>query len=133
MNSRLDLLIQELDRIEERRRDRCSDKWSKSEERKFLRSIRSQFPKKEYHKEEITDQIDWDLVSKATNRSIAKCKRQWFKRIRVKLISEQMADNVSNAWNHLYDTSRLVTVLYENRYESEDDIDWDFLKEKFRK
>ena len=133
MTSRLDLLLTQLDTIEERRRDKHSDKWSQREEKKFVRSIRSQFPNKEYLTEEITDQIDWDLVSEATNRSIAKCKRQWFRRIRVKLISEQMTDNQMNSWNHLYDTSRLVNTVYENRYESEDDIDWDFLKEKFQK
>ena len=132
MSSRIDLLLQELDSIEVRRRERTSDKWTEKENKRFIEFIKRQFPSKEYLTEDISADIDWDLVSEVTKRSIAKCRKHWFRSIRVKISDEQNNDQ-NNGWHHLYDTSRLISTIYDSNYETEDQIDWDFFKEKFAK
>lgn len=133
MNSRVDSLLQQLDAIEYQRRRRSLNHWSEEDNQRFIAAIKRQFQSKEYLNENISDDIDWYLVADQMKQSHDQCRRHWLKNIRIKLINENKDNNPINCWHHLYDTSRLISTIFENNYDTEEDIDWDFLKEKFAK
>jgi hypothetical protein len=131
----IDSLLEELEEIEKRReiakRLRTSSKWTEEENNRFINCIKSQILCNDLNLNN-SHSIDWDLVSKEMGRSVAKCKSHWFKKIRFQLFNVNN-DQTIDCWHHLYDTSRLICFIYANNYDSEEDIDWDFLKEKFAK
>jgi hypothetical protein len=128
-STNIDLLLEELEEIEKRReiakRLRTSSEWTEEQTNRFINCIKSQITSNHLNS---GNSIDWDLVSKQMDRSVAKCKSHWFKKIRFQFFNADV-----DCWHHLYDTSRLICYIYANNYDNEQDIDWDFLKEKFAK
>ena len=131
MSQIVDSLLQTRDTIERTGRHRTSRVWTEEENKEFIKSIKSQFPNKQYLTSNITPDIDWNLISEATKRSISKCRKQWNK-LKVEFTSKA-SRRALNLWDHTYDTSNLITILYENRFESESAIDWKVIKRKFIK
>ncbi|CAG2115413.1 unnamed protein product, partial [Medioppia subpectinata] len=123
MSSRVEALLEELETIEERRRDRRTDHWTAEEDRRFVACIKTQFRHKEYLREDITDEIDWELVVDRMKRSVANCRRHYCKYIRIKLINEQNARVLDGATVPRSDSNTYKSMIeWLYRYKTTDEI-----------